>query len=300
MPSTPPLSLSIQSVLYGNSPLDTVRSAQAVAQSARLARERGTLSDWSYALGDGLADAARPDGHLERLASIVESAGGAFSYLHFGSNLGHGGGHNELARGADTAMLLFLNPDGILDPGALDVLLGAVDETVGAGDARQLPIEHPKDYDSTTGDTSWASGACLMTPRSVFEAVGGFDHESFFLYGDDVDYSWRVRLAGRRVVHVPDARMFHDKRLTTSGDSEVGEADHVYSPQASLLLAHKYSRPDILRGLRADFLRGGNPYRAAAVADFDAREAAGRLPEPLDADHSVAQFVSGNYARHRY
>ena len=287
-------------MLYGNAPEDLLRSAAAVSRSAALARAGTSLGGWSYSLGDCGTVPALGGEHLERIEQIVTAADGAFSYRHFGANLGHGGGHNELADGATEDLVLLLNPDGILDPSALAALLEAVTDNVGAADARQLPIEHPKDYDSSTGDTSWASGACLITPRTVFEELGGIDHTTFFLYGDDVDYSWRARLLGLQVIHVPEARMFHDKRLTTSGDSVVAESDHVYSSQASLLLAHKYSRPDVLRSLRTSFLKGDNPYAHAAVADFDARQAEGRLVAPIDVDHAVGQFINGNYARHRY
>jgi hypothetical protein len=54
----------------------------------------------------------------------------------------------------------------------------------------------------------WISGACLMTPRVVFDRLGGFD-ESFFLYQEDIDYCRRARDAGYRNVYVPIATARH-------------------------------------------------------------------------------------------
>lgn len=293
-----PPSLVVQSIVYLNLPADVTRAARAVAHSASLAQASGRISDWTYVVGD-----CSPQPALKNDASTIEAeiraAGGEFAYHPFASNLGHGGGHNRLAETRDSDLLLFLNPDGILDPTSITILVDATQNLVGAVDARQLPVEHPKDYDATSGDTSWASGACLMTPRHVYAAIGGFD-ETFFLYGDDVDYSWRVRRHGHRVVHAPAARMFHDKRLTVSGDWPGTEAELRYSAQASLLLAHKYSRPDRLLRLRKSFSSSGDPYALAALDDFDRRRASGTLPTQIDQGHAVAQFVNGNYATHRY
>lgn len=52
------------------------------------------------------------------------------------------------------------------------------------------------------------TGACLMTRRSVFEQVGGFD-ERFELAYNDVDYGMAVRQAGYRVLWTPEAELYH-------------------------------------------------------------------------------------------
>ena len=69
---------------------------------------------------------------------------------------------------------------------------------VGVTEGRQIPLEHPKAHDPQTGDTSWASTCCVLIRTSVFQELSGFDAVHFPFYCDDVDFSWRVRLAGLR------------------------------------------------------------------------------------------------------
>lgn len=293
-------SLTVQSVLYGNDPHGIVRAAEATANAAMVARAESVLGDWSLALGDCSDVPVLTEAHLERINGYVEAAGGHFMHRVFGENLGHGGGHNRLVAESESDLLLFLNPDGQLGYDALAALVATIDGDVAVADARQVPMEHPKDYDSVTGDESWASGACMLTSRAVFEAVGGFDHETFFMYCDDVDYSWRVRLAGHRVVYQPAARVFHDKRLAVSGDMEASAAEVYYSAEAAVLLARKYSRDDIAERIVHDFVSGTDPVYHRVVQEVGLRAAEGRMPAPLDPEGRVAQFVGGNYARHRF
>ena len=53
------------------------------------------------------------------------------------------------------------------------------------------------------------SGACLLVPARRFREVGGF-WEAMFLYCEDTDLCWRLRLAGLRILVCPEARVRHD------------------------------------------------------------------------------------------
>jgi len=293
-------SLTVQSILYGNEPDAIVRAAEATANSARLARADDLIGSWTLAIGDCSPEPVFAVDALSEIQALVSEAGGVFVYEYFGENLGHGGGHNRLAPLTASDLILILNPDAQVGPDTIGRLAETVQGDIALADGRQLPLEHPKDYDPVTGDESWASGACSMTVRSVFEAVGGFDHETFFMYCDDVDYSWRVRLAGYRVVFAPSARVFHDKRLTTSADIIPTTAEVYYSAEAAVFLAYKYSRTDIVTSILRSFRAGGEPVYLRVVKAYEERSAAGTLPVPLDPSGSVAQFVDGNYAVHRY
>ncbi|MFJ6028326.1 glycosyltransferase [Pseudarthrobacter sp. NPDC092424] len=62
-------------------------------------------------------------------------------------------------------------------------------------------------YDGRS-DTFAVNSAGMLVRRDVWEQLGGFD-PALPGSGDDVDFCWRNRLAGHRVVVVPSARMYH-------------------------------------------------------------------------------------------
>lgn len=57
-------------------------------------------------------------------------------------------------------------------------------------------------------DVEALSGACLMVRREVVAQVGMLD-ESFFMYGEDIDWCYRIRKAGWRVHYYNDAQVIH-------------------------------------------------------------------------------------------
>ncbi|MEB3186830.1 MAG: glycosyltransferase family 2 protein [bacterium] len=61
----------------------------------------------------------------------------------------------------------------------------------------------------------WVMGACLLVRRSVALRVGLLD-ERFFMYGEEVDWQWRMAEAGHRVMYLPTARVRHRKGASTS------------------------------------------------------------------------------------
>jgi GT2 family glycosyltransferase len=126
-------------------------------------------------------------------------------------NVGYGRAHNANAARGKAPFFLALNQDCVLEPGALEELLDTAerdDAAVGAWELRQIPYEHPKDYDPVTLDTTWCSGAAVMFRRAAYESVGGFDPR-LFMYGEDVDLSWRLRAKGWRLGYRPRAAVLH-------------------------------------------------------------------------------------------
>ncbi len=59
-------------------------------------------------------------------------------------------------------------------------------------------------------DVDWLSGACLVFRREVIERVGALD-ETFFLYGEDMDWCRRMRAAGGRLVFLADHDLQHSQ-----------------------------------------------------------------------------------------
>lgn len=297
-----PRSVQVQSVLFNNDRRELERGMDALCRAIEIALERGVASRVVLVYGDCSTAPLVGGETVQQWSTRLESSGAeGLEYTFFGENLGSAEGNNRLWRDLASDLVFILNPDTVVAPDTLVELIGPfTDPSVGITEARQLPIEHPKDYDPVSGDTSWASGGCSMVRAEVIRDIGGYDSQSFFLYCDDVDFSWRARIAGYRVVHRPSARVFHDKRLNDDGSWAVGAAEEYWSAEAALVLAHKYSRPGRVAEIRRDLLAHGSPAQQRAVADFEQRESQGRLPTPIDADHVVGQFIDGNYARHRF
>lgn len=62
------------------------------------------------------------------------------------------------------------------------------------------------------------SGGAVFLRRDALADVGGFD-ESLFMYYEDLDVSWRLRLAGWEVRHAPDAVATHRHAASSGSDS---------------------------------------------------------------------------------
>lgn len=296
----PDLRLQVQSVLYNNEVAAIERTVASLARATELAVTAGACAGVTLRYGDSSSMPCIGAEALDTLRQTYASTLG-IEYDHFGGNLGSARGHNRLASETKADMILVQNPDVVVAPRLIENLLGCFRRPgVGMAEAKQVPIEHPKDYDPVTGETSWATTACAMIPVSLFRQLGGFDADSFFLYCDDVDFSWQVRLAGYRVVFQPAAIAFHDKRLSRTGAWQPSSAERYYSAEASLFMAHKWSRPDLVKKYLQCFSESGDENMAKAAQVFTQRQKEGRLPRPLDAEQRIGQFVDIFYARHRY
>ena len=180
----------------------------------------------------------------DELKNFFEAKSLTLDYRHSPDNLGFGGGHNVLmseAFAGNASAYVCVNPDSLLHPACL-AQLWKMAQVVKAGlvEARQFPDEHPKVYDKLTHDTPWCSGCVLLITRSCYEAIGGFDPR-FFMYCEDVDLSWRARIAGLRTIFAPNAIAHH-----YVGDRPEG-ANVAPVLRSGYLLAAKYGSTDFAR-----------------------------------------------------
>jgi GT2 family glycosyltransferase len=128
-------------------------------------------------------------------------------------NIGYTAAMNLLIKSAytDSTISSFqsANPDGAFHPYFFKYMIPFIkkfpDSII---ESSQFPEEHPKTFDPFTLDTSWASGAASNYSRKIIDEVGFLD-ENFFMYCEDVDYSWRARLLGFSVKHCPNAKYGH-------------------------------------------------------------------------------------------
>lgn len=183
---------------------------------------------------NGSADGT-PDLIREKFPSVI--------CLPQSDNLGFAKAVNIGAAASKGRMILLLNDDAKLSPDSCKKLLSDANETNGLGvmgaqlvfpDGRPqnsvaavpnlstellnkslLKALFPKAYPSRhqnyseVTDVPSVIGACFLTPRKVFEKLGGLN-EAFFFYLEETDYCVRSREEGFRVVHNPNVRVDHE------------------------------------------------------------------------------------------
>jgi hypothetical protein len=295
------LVLRVQTVLYRHEPEQIWRLLRGVDAAASKAIDAGLVGRVEWALGDNSESPILGPAHVSALDDASSSALSEVTYKHFSENLGSSGGHNRLAEGCPSDLLLVLNPDTYPSPTAImELAKKLVNPRVGIVEARQIPLEHPREYDLTTGETSWASTCCVLILRVLFDRIKGFDDEHFFLHCDDVDFSWRARKLGYKVVVAPHAVIFHDKRPTPDAAWPAPDYELYHSALGRLMLATRWDRPDIVDETIASIEAGPSEIQRAALAEFRSRVASGRVPAPEPDSQDVAQFIDGEYAVHRF
>jgi hypothetical protein len=183
-------------------------------------------------------------------------------------NLGFGGAINaalrrEEARGSGHAYYLLLNNDTVLRPSAVARLAAAMEGEPEAALASPL-IESDTDAycfrwykrffgHHTSHPVPWTfpylTGCCLLVRAEVAREGPLFD-ESFFMYGEDIDLSWRQVRKGRRLLGVEEASVYHEGRGSTDKLSYFFE---YHLPRGQMLLASRmckagWERPFMVLG----------------------------------------------------
>lgn len=163
----------------------------------------------------------------------------SISIIQNQKNLGFGKANNLGARHGFSPYIFFLNVDTEIEEDAFNELeRSIIDSTndVRAWECRQFPFEHPKLYNPVTLQTSWCSGACFVVERNTFIQMGGFD-ETFFMYAEDVDISWRLRSFGYNLKYVPKAIVNH---YAYKNSNEVKPLQYFYGIINNLRLRFKF------------------------------------------------------------
>jgi GT2 family glycosyltransferase len=164
--------------------------------------------------------------------AVVERFGARL--IEPGRNLGYAGGCNRGALESTGDVLVFLNPDTVVDPGALSRLAETLrDRSIGIAMARLRLLDRlellnsggtvlhlsglawagrfgePAETLRELEDVAAPSGAAMAIRRDLFRELGGFTEE-LFMYLEDTELGWRAHLHGLRVVVVPGADVYHD------------------------------------------------------------------------------------------
>lgn len=57
-------------------------------------------------------------------------------------------------------------------------------------------------------DVDWVAGAFMLLPRAVYQKTGGFS-EAYFMYGEDMEWCFRIREAGWSIRYFPGTSIVH-------------------------------------------------------------------------------------------
>lgn len=170
-------------------------------------------------------------------------------------NGGFGYANNIGAESADGEYLLFVNPDIIFNNNAIEVLYNFISKNKTAGAAGPVQIKpnsgieyyytfFPSIYSRLmqefrlymtapimkrrffsflddnikTGipfEVDWVMGSCMMISSRLFNDAGRFD-EAFFLYEEETELQYRLKLNGYKVFMIPDAVVLHNHHSSAS------------------------------------------------------------------------------------
>lgn len=182
-------------------------------------------------------------------------------------NKGFGGGHNFAIKAGSSEFVLVTNIDLEYEADSIVRVVRAALEDADSGkvaswELRQKPYEHPKYYDPVTLETAWSSHACILMRREAFETVGGYE-KKIFMYGEDVELSYRLRDYGYLVKYCPAAVVWHH---TYEHAGQVKALQFFGSTLANAYLRLRYGTfTDILAiiGMYAYLLGRGAPVHGA-------------------------------------
>jgi len=163
------------------------------------------------------------------------------------TNKGFGYANNQGISRAKGRYLLFLNPDTIMKPNAVEKMLTFLEQNKDVGAIgpmllnKDLTIQYSvrtfptfrgalyrhtilryfglfknhhekwrmKDFKcDRLSDVDQLMGAAILTKKDLVLKVGGFD-ERFFMYYEEVDFCYRIKKAGYRIVFFPDVSIIH-------------------------------------------------------------------------------------------
>lgn len=168
------------------------------------------IQDYEIIIVDNLPGVRTPEetAILERADFIIRPP----------ENLGFAKGCNVGRMQAKGETLVFLNPDTEVYGAWADRLaqhldsdpeigaVGPISNFVAGGQNEVFHRGNMKPQDPM--ETKLLIGFCLMMKVEVYDEMGGMD-PALFLGNDDLDLSWRLRLAGYRLLIAPDVFVFH-------------------------------------------------------------------------------------------
>ncbi len=176
-----------------------------------------------------VVDSASEDGTIEMLRDR------SLNLVQCETNIGFAAGCHMGVDVSTHEVVVFLGHDTTPEPGWLRSLVAALDDReVGVSVCTLEAADQPGSFNTSGGrltyfgiawmsdqgmaipereegliDIAFPQGGAMAMRKETWLQFEGFRPE-FFMYNEDVDLGWRLRLAGLRVVRVPQSRVRHN------------------------------------------------------------------------------------------
>jgi GT2 family glycosyltransferase len=195
-------------------------------------------------------DNASIDGSQRALKKVKD-----IEFIPSKTNKGFAGGNNLAKGKTHGKYILFLNPDTVLDNNTLFGVWDYMEkhDDVGVATCKLLTAQGEFDYAAHRGfptplnalfyflglskrftkskfftgytqgwkrdnpqphEVEVISGAFFFIRSKLAEQVGWWD-EDYFFYGEDIEFSWRVKSKGWKIVYIPYVKMLHYGGVTS-------------------------------------------------------------------------------------
>ena len=114
-------------------------------------------------------------------------------------------------------------------------------------------LNHPFSFSNGIKEVFYSEGAVMFIRRSVLTDTNGLFDETYFMFYEDVDFCWRVRLMGYKIVVLHNSVVYHKRGGTVSGTLMKMEPLYVFTNTRNRLttLLKNYSTSNAIRFIPA-------------------------------------------------
>lgn len=189
--------------------------------------------------------------------------------LKLRQNCGYSKANNCGVKEANGEYLVLLSNDIKVTPGwlknAIEVLKS--DERIGVAQSMMYELDnpakqdqmgnyidvfgmnHPYSFFNKGNEVFYCEGAVMFIRRKAMDEACGLFDGKYFMFYEDIDFCWRVRLMGYRAVVIPKSIVYHKRGGTVSGTLMKTEPIYVYANTKNRLntLFRNYSRGNVIR-----------------------------------------------------
>jgi GT2 family glycosyltransferase len=195
-----------------------------------------------YSAIDGVEIWVADNGSTDASISLLSSEFPTVKILQLDKNYGFTGGYNRALAKIEAEYFVLLNSDIEVTPNWIEPVIKYMDTypEVGAAMPKLLAFNNKVQFEyagaaggfidllgfpfcrgrllseteSDSGqyddiiDIFWATGACMFVRAKLFHEMGGLD-EDFFAHMEEIDFCWRIKNRGHKVVYIPDSKVYH-------------------------------------------------------------------------------------------